>query len=91
MSSPTCMFVCSPVCSVWLVRSACMLMPACVWLMCVSVCLGTCRSFLPSGLCGGPLFGVIKVMLGFPVARVSCDLAPCPAQRSMSNFSSIRC
>lgn len=45
---------------------------ACLCVAHVCWCVvATCRSFLPSGLCGGPLFGVIKVTLGFPVAAWS--------------------
>lgn len=74
--------VCSPVCLTQCGLSGlhvCLCLPVCVAHVCWCV-VGTCRSFLPSGLCGGPLFGAIKVLLGFPVARISCDPAPCPAE-----------
>lgn len=65
----------SVACQVCVYAYACLCVAHVCW--CV---VGTCRSFLPSGLCGGSLFGVMKVTLGFPVARVSCDPAPCPAE-----------
>lgn len=74
--------VCSPVCLPQCGLSGlhvCLCLPVCVAHVCWYV-VSTCRSFLLSGLCGGPLFGVIKVLLGFPVVRISCDPAPCPAE-----------